>query len=119
MNFLELIYIFAMKIEFEKEYLEELYTEGKAKKKKHNKFPKTVINQYIKTVNRLKSALNTEELYQIKSLNYEKKSGDLKDIEAVWVNKQYRLEFKSRETGEESEVFVICSLIDLSNHYKK
>ena len=107
-----------MKIEFEKEYLEELYTEGKAKKKKHNKFPKSVITQYIKTVNRLKTALNTEELYQIHSLNYEKLIGDKKGIESVRVNRQYRIEFISRIVGEEPNIITICSIIELNLHYK-
>lgn len=68
-----------MKIEFEKEYLRELYEEGKD----------------------------------------EKKEGNLQDIEAVYVNMQYRLEFRSRLEGIEPDVITIISLLELSNHYKK
>ena len=107
-----------MKIEFERDYLLELYTEGKAKNKKY-RFQPQVIKKYIKTVNSLRSAPNTEFLYKIKSLHYEKKSGDLKGIEAVWINDQYRLEFKSRIEGKEPDTITICSLLDLSSHYKK
>ncbi len=107
-----------MEIEFEKEYLHELYVEGKTADKKHRFQPQT-IKQYTKTVNTLRSASNIEFLYKLKSLHYEKKSGDLQDIEAVWINDQYRLEFKSRVEGTEPDVITICSLIDLSNHYKK
>jgi len=107
-----------MLIEFEKEYLEQLFTKGKADKKKY-RFQPQIIKQYIKTVNILRSAKNTEILYQLKNLHYEKKSGNLSDIEAVWVNKQYRLEFKTRTIGKESAIITICSLTNLSNHYKK
>ena len=48
-----------------------------------------------------------------------KKEGDLKGIEAVYVNKQYRLEFISRLKGKEPNKITICSLIELSSHYKK
>lgn len=107
-----------MLIEFEKDYLEQLYTDGKAKNKKY-RFQPTVIKQYKNTMDKLKNAKSIEELYPIKSLHYEKKSSDLEGIEAVWVNKQYRIEFRSRKEGEESSVITICSIIELSKHYKK
>lgn len=107
-----------MKIIFEKNYLNELFTSGKAKKKKYS-FQPQVIKQYIKTVNILRAATNTESLYQFKSLHYEKKTGDLKSIEAVWVNDQYRLEFQTSIEGEDPNTITICSLLDLSKHYKK
>ena len=83
-----------MVIEFEKVYLKELYEQGRAKNKKY-RFPPPVIKQYIKTVDILMTAPYTEFLYKFKSLHYEKKGGDLKNVEAVYVNEQYRLEFKS------------------------
>jgi proteic killer suppression protein len=78
-----------------------------------------VIKQFQHTVGLLYSAPNTESLYKIKSLHYMKKEGDLKGIEAVYVNKQYRLEFISRLKGKEPNKITICSLIELSSHYKK
>ncbi len=107
-----------MKIEFEHEYLRELYEEGKASGKKY-RFQPQVINQYIKVVNILIREPDTESLYQYNSLHYEKKEGNLQDVEAVYVNKQYRLEFRSRIEHSEPYVITICSLLDLSNHYKK
>jgi len=107
-----------MKIEFSEDYLEQLFSEGKCKSSKH-RFQPQVVKQYIKTVNILRMALDTEALYKFKSLHYEKKEGNMQDIEAVWVNDQYRLEFRSRKEGEEPHVIVICSLVALSNHYKK
>jgi proteic killer suppression protein len=107
-----------MVLEFEKEYLHQLFVEGETKEKKH-RFQPQIIKQYTKTVNTLRSAPNIEFLYKLKSLHYEKKSGDLQDIEAVWINDQYRLEFKSHVEDAEPDIITICSLIDLSNHYKK
>lgn len=107
-----------MKIEFEKEYLRELFENGKTSDRKH-RFQKQLINQYIKTVNILRQAPDTDFLYKFKSLHYERKEGNLKGIEAVYVNMQYRLEFSSRTEGKEPDVITICSLSELSNHYKK
>ena len=64
-----------MKIEFESDYLLELYNDGKTKNKKY-RFQPQVIKKYIKTVDSLRNAPNTEFLYKIKSLHYEKKSGN-------------------------------------------
>jgi len=107
-----------MEIRFEKEYLSELFNEGKTNNKKY-RFQPQVIKQYIKTVNTLRNSPDTEFLYRVKSLHYEKKTGDLKGIEAVWVNDQYRLEFNSFKEADGNKVITICSLSELSKHYKK
>jgi len=88
--------------EFEKEYLRELYEEGKASGKKYFSTPgNKAVHQ---TVDILKREPDTESLYQYKSLHYEKKEGNLQDIEAVYVNMQYRLEFRSRTEGTDPDV---------------
>lgn len=51
-----------------------------------------------------------EELY------YEKKKGDLKDVEAVWINDQYRLLFYS--SPDEKGIVVNALLTDISKHYE-
>lgn len=107
-----------MKIEFEHEYLRELYEEGNTTGKKY-RFQPQVIKQYRKAIERLVVADKIEDLFLIGSLNYEKLSGDKKGIESVRVNEQYRIEFKSRTEGEVSCLITICSIIELSNHYKK
>ena len=60
-----------MEINFEKDYLKELYEKGKARSKKH-RFQPNVVKKYIQTIDKLRVAKNTEELYPIRSLNYEK-----------------------------------------------
>lgn len=106
-----------MNIVFEKEYLEQLYTLGKAKSKKY-RYPKGVISKYKQTIDKLRVARRVEDLYPFKSLNYEKLIGDKKGLESVRVNQQYRIEFKSTVEGEEPDTITICSIVELSNHYK-
>nr|WP_315197526.1 type II toxin-antitoxin system RelE/ParE family toxin [uncultured Flavobacterium sp.] len=105
-----------MEITFTEDYLKELYEEGKAKNKKY-RFQKDVIKKYKQTIDKLRVAKNIEDLYPIKSLNYEKLIGDKKRIESVRVDKKYRIEFISSVEGEEPNTITICSIIDLSNHY--
>lgn len=106
-----------MEIVFEKEYLKQLYTEGKTKSKKH-RFQKSLINKYKQTIDKLRVANTVEDLYPFKSLNYEKLIGDKKGFESVRVNQQYRIEFKSKIEGLEPDTITICSIVELSNHYK-
>lgn len=106
-----------MRIVFEKDYLKQLYTEGKAKGKKH-RYPKGVVPKYIQTIDKLRVADKVEALYPLKSLNYEKLIGDKKGLESVRVNQQYRIEFRSYVEGEEPDTITICSIVELSNHYK-
>jgi len=106
-----------MKIEFEKEYLKQLYEDGKAKNKKY-RFQKVVIKKYKITIDKLRVAQRIEDLFPIRSLNYEKLKGDKKGIESVRVDSKYRIEFRTSITGEEPDYITICSIIELSNHYK-
>lgn len=106
-----------MKIEFEKDYLEQLYSFGKAKGKKH-RYPKGVVSKYIQTIDKLRAADRIEDLFPIRSLNYEKLRGNKKGFESVRVNNQYRIEFRSSVEGIEPDYVTICSIVELSNHYK-
>lgn len=106
-----------MEINFEKDYLKELYVNGKARSKKR-RFQPNVIKKYIQTIDKLRVAKNTEELYPIRSLNYEKLIGDKKGLESVRVDGKYRIEFITTLEGKEPNSITICSIIELSNHYK-
>ena len=57
-----------------------------------------------------------EDLFYIKSLHYEKKKGDLKGVDAVWINKQYRLFFYSSPNDE--GIVVNALLFEISKHYE-
>lgn len=105
-----------MEIKFTEDFLKELYENGKTKNKKY-RFQKEIIKKYKQTIDKLRVAKKIEDLYLIKSLNYEKLIGNKKGIESVRVNKKYRIEFISSVEGEEPDTITICSIIDLSNHY--
>ena len=64
-----------MFIEFDKDYLRELFEQGRTSDKKHRYQPE-VIKGYQKAVASLKRAINVEMLYRLNSLNYEVLKGD-------------------------------------------
>lgn len=105
-----------MIIEFDKDYLYELYTEGKARDKKHRYQPE-VVRGYQKAVFVLSSANAVTDLFRNNALNYEMLRGDKKGISSVRINKQYRLEFTVRDVMNE-QIITVCRLLDISNHYK-
>jgi len=105
-----------MNIEFEDAALKELYLNGSTKDTRYKKLPKDIVKRCIKTVNYLKAAPRIETLFQIKSLHYEKKEGDLRGVDAVWINNQYRLLFYS--TPDKVGIVVNALLIEISKHYE-
>lgn len=102
-----------MEISFEKEYLKELFYNGKTKDKQH-RFQPDIVRRYINVVNILDSVEKTTDLYRYQSLHYEKLIGDKAGLESIRVNKQYRIEFTSSTEHD----ITICNIIELSNHYK-
>ena len=67
-------------------------------------------------MNYLRAANRIEDLFLINSLHYEKKVGNLKDIEAVRINDQYRLLFRS--SPDDQGIIVNALLIEISKHYE-
>lgn len=106
-----------MKIGFEKKYLQELYETGKTTDKKH-RFQPQIVNGYLKCVRVLLRIERMEDLFPIKSLNYEKLKGDKRGLSSLRINDQYRLEFREIPVDDDSLDIEICSLTDISSHYK-
>jgi proteic killer suppression protein len=106
-----------MNVRFEKEYLVELYTTGKTTNKKH-RFQPNVVNGYLKCVKALANASRMEDLYQYRALRYERLIGDKKGLSSLRINDQYRLEFREISSTTEPFTIEICSLVDITNHYK-
>lgn len=105
-----------MKVTFEKEYLRELYENGKTSDKKH-RFQEQIIRKYIRVVDLMVELANVMELARYGGLHYEHLHGDKKGTSSVRVNKQYRIEF--REIVEEGKTIAeIVNITELSNHYK-
>ena len=105
-----------MLIEFDKDYLRELFEHGRTSDKKHRYQP-GIVRKYIDIVNLMKRTRDVMGLRQYNSLRYEKLSGDKKGLSSVRVNNQYRIEFEERIRDGET-VAAICNITDLSNHYK-
>ena len=103
-----------MFIEFDKDYLRELFEQGRTSDKKHRYQPE-VIKGYQKAVASLKRAINVEMLYRLNSLNYEVLKGDKKGISSVRINQQYRLEFTVRDVMNE-QIITVCRLLYNRNH---
>lgn len=106
-----------MNVRFEKEYLIELYTKGKTWDKKH-RYQSNIINGYLKCIKALVNATKLEDLYQYRALRYEKLIGDKKGLSSLRINDQYRLEFREIWSNTEPPVIEICSIVDITNHYK-
>ena len=105
-----------MKVTFNEEYLEELYTEGKSRNKKY-RFQPQIVRGYQKAVKYLIQAHRKEDLFPFKSLHFEALQGDKAGRFSVKANDQYRVEF-SIEVSEEEPIVTICTILELSNHYK-
>ena len=105
-----------MEINFEKEYLRQLYEEGKTTDKKHRLQP-SIIARYQLRIKTLEQAGSIEELYPIHSLHYEVLKGEKAGISSIRVNDQYRIEFTVKQVSAET-VVTICNILELSNHYK-
>lgn len=105
-----------MNIEFDSKALEELYTTGETQDHQYKRLPKDIVKRYVKVVNYIRGTRRLEDLFQIKSLHYEKKKGDLKGVDAVWINNQYRLLFNS--SPDETGIIVNALIIEISKHYE-
>lgn len=105
-----------MYIEFDKEYLRELFENGHTNDRKHRYQPE-VIREYQKAVFTIISVNTITDLFRFNALNYEALHGDKEGISSVRVNRKYRLEFTVREEMGE-QIITVCRLLDISNHYK-
>lgn len=115
-NIKKTYYFCSMQIEFDKEYLRELYQTGKTSDKKH-RFQPQVIKGYKKAIDVLKMSKRIEDLFPFKGLNFEVLQGDKIGLCSVRANGQYRVEFKVSTIGDE-QIITICLIMELSNHYK-
>lgn len=105
-----------MEITFEKEYLRELYEQGRTSDKKH-RFQPSIIKRYQLRIKVLEQAASIAELLPLMSLHYEILKGDKAGISSIRVNDQYRIEFTVREVTNHTQI-TVCNILELSNHYK-
>lgn len=104
-----------MIVEFEEEYLRDLYVKGVCSDRKY-RYRLDVIRRYKRGIDYLKWTARKEDLFRINSLHFEALKGDKSGRFSIRVNNQYRIEFTMRETIEEP-ILTICNIVELSNHY--
>jgi proteic killer suppression protein len=105
-----------MEIVFEKEYLRELFYEGKTSDKKH-RFQPQIVKKYIRTIDLMRRVANVLALSEYGGLHYEHMHGDKKGVSSVRINDQYRIVFNEILQGEQT-IAEIVSIAELSNHYQ-
>lgn len=105
-----------MKVTFNEDYLEELYTAGKCRSNKY-RFQPQIVRGYQKAVKYLIQANRIEDLFPFKSLHFEALHGDKEGRFSVKANDQCRVEFSVTES-EDEPVVTVCNVLELSNHYK-
>ena len=79
-----------MIVSFEKEYLREMYSDGKTTDKKH-RFQPAIIRKYIRVIDLMIDQPDTLALTKYNGLNYEQLKGDKAGLSSVRVNDQYRI----------------------------
>lgn len=94
----------------------DLFFTGSTDDKKYRRLRKDLVLRYVKVVNYMRAARRVEELFYINSLHYEKKAGNLKGMETVRINDQYRFLFRC--SPDEQGVIVNALLTEISKHYE-
>lgn len=105
-----------MIVEFQEQYLRDLYHEGRCGDRNH-RFQPDIIKRYKRGVDYLKWAERKEDLFRVNSLHFEALKGDKHGRYSIRVNDKYRIEFTLSETLE-NPILTICNIVDLSNHYE-
>lgn len=105
-----------MVVTFDKEYLKELYEFGKVNDKRY-RFQPDIVRKYKRCIDIMLNVSDITSLCKYNGLNFEKLSGNKKELCSIRVNNQYRIEFTVTEMQGEI-ITTICNIIELSNHYK-
>jgi len=103
-----------MRVVIEDEYLAALYTTGKSVGKP--KFNHEIERGFIKRVVQMEQAQNTNSLRSLKSLHFEKLSGDLEGKYSVRVNLAFRIAFRIEKEDNNTRIEIIY-IEGLNNHY--
>lgn len=102
-----------MVVEYEKDYLRELYEEGRCRDKKY-RFQPAVVDKYQRRIDTLLAATCKEDLFVFRSLNFEALDNGYFSIH---IDYHYRLIFQLTELDGESRVSV-CLISDITNHFQ-
>ncbi|HAL81457.1 MAG TPA: hypothetical protein DCO83_03830 [Mucilaginibacter sp.] len=103
-----------MRVIIEDEYLVKLYKNGETSGKP--KFNREIELSFIKRVNQMEQAVNTNTLRALKSLHFEKLSGNLNGKYSIRINQAFRIIFRIEKDGDNTRLEVIC-IEEVNNHY--
>jgi proteic killer suppression protein len=92
-----------MKIGFKDPKLEAAYFEGK----RMPRLGPAVERSFVEKVRILASVASEVDLYNLKSLHFEKLSGDRDGQRSIRLNRQFRLIFETRKTDDGSLAWII------------
>ncbi|OGO28146.1 MAG: plasmid maintenance system killer [Chloroflexi bacterium RBG_16_52_11] len=96
-----------MRFSFKRKKLEDLYYEEKGAQK----YPPEVINAFFHVMSIIDAIPDIRDLYQLKSLHFEKLKGKRKDERSVRLNKQFRLTMQL-EVDDEGNYLLILDIED-------
>ncbi len=102
-----------MKVAFADKDLENLYKDGESGK---SAYPQGITKRYVMRVNTIKSATKFNDLFELRSLKFEKI--DKKNRYSVRINDQYRLEMTYDDIKDDIVIkgFIMQAI---SKHYRK
>ncbi len=103
-----------MRVIIEDEYLVSLYSTGKSVGKP--RFNQKIEQAFIKRIIQIEQAQNTNNLRSLKSLHFEKLSGNLEGKYSIRVNLAFRIVFRIEKDGNDTRIEIIC-IEELNNHY--
>ncbi len=107
-----------MIVELMSEQLNYLYFTPLEEIKGKQSVSQSIIKQFKKKVGILRRIITLSELNEIRSLNFEKLKGDLKDYYSIRLNKQYRIIFKVDERTKDQIKIEIIQITEISKHYE-
>jgi toxin HigB-1 len=104
-----------MRVIIEADYLEYLFVHGKSKGKPQ--FSYDIERTFIRRVIQISSSQNTNDLMAIKSLHFEKLSGNMEGKYSIRVNDGFRIILRIEKEADNIRVEIVC-IEEMNNHYK-
>ncbi|QEM06318.1 hypothetical protein DIU31_023380 [Mucilaginibacter rubeus] len=103
-----------MNVIIEDDYLADLYAGVGVKGKP--RYSEDIIRGFRKRVTQMKNAKDSNDLRNLKSLHFEKLSGNLRGKNSIRVNDAFRIIFRLESDGTNERLEIIM-IEDLNNHY--
>jgi plasmid maintenance system killer protein len=104
-----------MKVILQNKDLEHIYIHGR--EKGSPKYPPEVVKGFIKKVNILAQAGNTQELRAFKSLHFEALKGNYEGSHSIRVNDQFRIVFKILKEEDGSTKVEVIQIDELKDYH--